>query len=148
MENRILIDPNLLYLLVLFGGIATTLLGGGGIAAVILFMRSKSKEADRAWNALPPDVQKVITPIIQGAAEVVGQVAQLVQILKDWTDGDPNTPPPDPVEDGLAQVGKLASSQAYMNPAQVQRLETYTRMLQDRAEQLKFPIEGDSKASG
>ena len=146
MDNRIVIDPNLLYLLVIFGGVASLLLGGGGLAAVILFLRSKNKEADRAWNALPPDVQKVITPIIAGAAEVVNQVGQLVQILKDWTDDDPNTPPPDPIEDGLAQVGKLASSQAYLNPSQVARLDTYTKLLQDRSDQLKFP--GGDASSG
>ena len=146
MDNKILLDPNILYLLIIFGGTGSVLLAGGGLAAVIMFLRSKNKESDRAWNALPPDVQKVITPIFAGVAEVTMQLATIAQIFKDWTDGDPNTPPPDPIEDGLAQVGKLASSQAYLNPAQVQRLDTYTKLLQSRADQLKFP--GGDSSSG
>jgi len=112
MEN---LNTNVINGLIVIAGGITLLFGVGGVAAVIAFFRTRAKDLERAYQSTDPatqahilDVVNVLKGALTVANTVIANLAAVIQLGVDITDGDPNTPadPTDPAS-LLAQASRL-----------------------------------------
>lgn len=76
----------------IIGGLIGALAGGGSALAMLSRVDRDTKDnAERLFHSLSPDWQATITRVVTSAEEAVRTAAMAVELLREVTDGQPNS---------------------------------------------------------